>query len=145
MIYERVIKVKLSTKGRYGLKAMYELALVYENNSPLPIKSIATKTGFSDQYLEQIFSSLRKSNYVISVRGAQGGYLLSKPPSEITVGDIIRCLDGPVEPSVCVSDSEPFLCENEECATKVVWQKLKDSIDDCLDAISLKDMVDNNI
>ena len=140
-----MILVKLSTKGRYGLKAMYELALIYGNNNPLPIKSIATKTGFSDQYLEQIFSALKKSNYVISVRGAQGGYLLSKSPSEITVGDIIRCLDGPIEPSVCVSDSETHICVEDDCATKIVWQRLKDSIDDCLDSISLKDMVDNNI
>lgn len=137
--------MKLSTKGRYGLKAMYELALMYDLNTPLPIKSIATKTGFSDQYLEQIFAALRKSNYVISVRGAQGGYLLSKPPEEITVGDIIRCLDGPIEPSICVADTEPFDCGDGECATKSVWKKLKASIDDCLDSMSLKDMVDNNI
>lgn len=136
--------MKLSTKGRYGLRAMYELALIYDSNSPLPIKSISLKTGFSDQYLEQIFASLRKSDYVISVRGAQGGYLLAKAPEDITVGDIIRCLDGPIEPSVCVSDSEPFLC-GDDCATRVVWQKLKNSIDECLDSISLKDMIDNNV
>lgn len=124
---------------------MYELALTYEDNTPIPIKSIATKTGFSDQYLEQIFALLKKSNYVVSVRGAQGGYLLSKSPSEITVGDIIRCLDGPIEPSVCVSDSEAHTCGEDDCATRIVWQRLKDSIDECLDSISLKDMIDNNI
>ena len=98
--------MRLSTKGRYGLKAMYELALFYEQNSPMPIKLIAQKTGLSDQYLEQIFSALKKSELVSSVRGAQGGYLLSKRPEYISVGDVIRCLDGPIEPAVCVSEDE---------------------------------------
>ena len=124
---------------------MYELALNYNSDNPLPIKSIAARTGFSDQYLEQIFSSLKKANYITSVRGAQGGYLLSKSPELITAGDIIRCLDGPVEPSVCVSDTENFSCSEDDCATRIVWKKLKDSIDDCLDSITLKDMIENNL
>lgn len=146
MNYERMSLLKLSTRGRYGLRAMYELALDYDNNNnPMPIKSIAIKTGFSDQYLEQIFATLKKSNYVLSVRGAQGGYLLSRSPEEITVGDIIRCLDGPVEPSLCVSDVDPYTCSEDDCATRIVWKRLKDSIDECLDSITLKDMVENNI
>lgn len=136
--------MRLSTKGRYGLKAMYELALFYEQNSPMPIKLIAQKTGLSDQYLEQIFSALKKSELVSSVRGAQGGYLLSKRPEYISVGDVIRCLDGPIEPAVCVSEDESHSCEENHCGTKFVWRKLKDSIDSCLDSISLRDMVENN-
>lgn len=124
---------------------MYELALIYDTNTPMAIKSIAQKTGFSDQYLEQIFSSLKKANLIVSVRGAQGGYLLSKAPQEISVGNVIRCLDGPVEPANCVSESDDFCCSEEDCATKLVWKKLKVNIDECLDSISLKDMVDNNI
>ena len=145
MNYERMILLKLSTKGRYGLRAMYELALNQDNTNPLPIKSIAAKTGFSDQYLEQIFAVLKKAEFVVSVRGAQGGYLLSRPPEEITAGDIIRCLDGPVEPSLCVSDTDPFTCSVDDCATRIVWKKLKDSIDECLDSITLQDMIENNI
>lgn len=137
--------MKLSTKGRYGLKAMYELAREYEYNTPVPIKMIATKTGFSDQYLEQIFSSLKKAKLIVSVRGAQGGYLLSRSPGEISVGDIIRSLDGPIEPAICVSESDDFCCPEEGCVTKVVWKKLKDSIDECLDSMTLEDMLKNNI
>lgn len=137
--------MRLSTKGRYGLKAMYELALVYEYNTPMAIKSIAQKTGLSDQYLEQIFSSLKKADLIISIRGAQGGYLLSKDPKDISVGDVIRSLDGPIEPAICVSESEES-CESEDtCVTKIVWKKLKDSIDECLDSMSLKDMLENSI
>ena len=137
--------MKLSTKGRYGLKAMYELATQYENNTPIAIKTIAHKTGFSDQYLEQIFSSLKKANLIVSVRGAQGGYLLSRSPKEISVGDIIRSLDGPIEPAICVSENDEFCCTEEGCVTRVVWKKLKDSIDDCLNSISLGDMLENKI
>lgn len=137
--------MKLSTKGRYGLRAMYELSLSYKDNRPVAIKTIAQRTGFSDQYLEQIFASLKKNDLIVSIRGAQGGYLLSKPPKNISVGDIIRCLDGPIEPSVCVSSNENFTCSEENCVTRLVWKKLKDSIDNCLDLISLQDMIDNNI
>lgn len=137
--------MKLSTKGRYGLKAMYELAVVYEERSPMTIRTIAQKTGFSEQYLEQIFASLKKSGLIESIRGAQGGYFLSKEPANISVGDVVRCLDGPIEPAICVSDSEDTSCFSEQCVTRFVWKKLKDSIDTCLDSISLKDMLDNNI
>lgn len=137
--------MRLSTKGRYGLKAIYELALVYESNSPMPIKVIAQKTGFSDQYLEQIFSAMKKANLIVSIRGAQGGYLLSRDPKDISVGDVIRCLDGPIEPAICVSDNEELCGSEETCVTRMVWKKLKDSIDGCLDSMSLQDMLDNNI
>lgn len=127
------------------MKAIYELALVYESHSPMPIKAIAQKTGFSDQYLEQIFASLKKADLIVSIRGAQGGYLLSRDPKDISVGDVVRCLDGPVEPAVCVSENEEFCGSEETCVTRIVWKKLKNSIDECLDSISLKDMLENNI
>ncbi len=135
--------MRLSTKGRYGLKAMYELAIFHEQNTPMPIKTIAQKTGLSDQYLEQIFSALKKAKLITSVRGAQGGYFLAKKPEEISVGDVIRCLDGPIEPAVCVSEDENHSCEANDCGTRFVWRKLKDSIDECLDSISLQDMIEN--
>ncbi len=137
--------MRLSTKGRYGLKAMYELALVYDEKITLPIKAIAQKTGFSDQYLEQIFSSLKRAKLIESVRGAQGGYRLARDPEKISVGDIIRCLDGPIEPAVCVSENEDMACMVDHCATRYVWKKLKTSIDECLDSMSLGDMLNNNL
>lgn len=134
--------MKLSTKGRYGLKAMFELSL-NQNNGPVPLKFIAKKQNISDQYLEQIFSSLKKSGLVTSVRGAQGGYLLSKEPKDITVGDILTVLEGPVSLSDCVLDDE--VCENSGvCVTKVVWEKMKKGIDEVINSITLQDMINDH-
>jgi Rrf2 family protein len=133
--------MKLSTKGRYGLKAMFELSLNQESG-PIPLKYIAKKQSISDQYLEQIFSSLKKSGLVKSVRGAQGGYLLAKEPKDITVGDILTVLEGPVSVSDCVLDED--ICENSGvCVTKVVWEKIKKGIEEVIDSITLQDMIND--
>ncbi|MGL6107414.1 RrF2 family transcriptional regulator [Romboutsia sp.] len=133
--------MKLSTKGRYGLKAMFELSL-NQNSDPVPLKYIAKKQNVSDQYLEQIFSALKKSGLVKSVRGAQGGYLLAKEPKDITVGDILVVLEGPVSLSDCVLDED--VCENSNvCVTKVVWEKIKKGIEDVIESITLQDMIDD--
>ena len=88
--------MKLSTKGRYGVKAMVELAIHY-GEQPLSIKSISEKQKISEYYLEQLFSPLRKAKLIKSIRGAQGGYYLSRPPEEITVAQIMNVLEGPIE------------------------------------------------
>lgn len=132
----------LSTKGRYGLKAMFSLAL-NEGKGPLALKYIAKQQNVSEQYLEQIMAPLKKAKLVKSVRGSHGGYLLAKPPGQITVGDVIRVLEGPLVPSECVVDEES--CENAEiCVTKEVWAKMKNSIDSVMDGITLKDMVEDH-
>lgn len=134
--------MKLSTKGRYGLKAMFQLAL-YKSEGPISLKTIASKQNISEQYLEQIFSSLKKSGLVKSVRGAQGGYLLGKEPKDITVGDILIVLEGPVSLSDCVLDED--VCENSgKCVTKVVWEKIKKGIDEVINSITLQDMIDDH-
>lgn len=133
--------MKLSTKGRYGLKAMFELSL-NENNGPVPLKFIAKKQNISDQYLEQIFSSLKKANLVKSVRGAQGGYLLAREAKDISVGDILVVLEGPVSLSDCVLDED--VCENSNvCVTKIVWEKMKKGIEDVIESITLQDMIND--
>lgn len=133
--------MKLSTKGRYGLKAMFELSLNQESG-PVPLKLIAKKQNISDQYLEQIFSKLRKANLVQSVRGAQGGYLLAKDASNITVGDILTVLEGPISLSDCVLDDD--VCENSSiCVTKLVWEKMKKGIDEVVNSITLQDMIND--
>ncbi|MGL5752045.1 MAG: RrF2 family transcriptional regulator [Paraclostridium sp.] len=133
--------MKLSTKGRYGLKAMFELSL-RQDNGPVPLKQIAQKQNISEQYLEQIFSALKKSGLIKSVRGAQGGYLLVKEPKDITVGDILIVLEGPVSLSECVMDED--ICENSGvCVTKVVWERLKKGIEDVINSITLQDMIDD--
>ncbi|MGL5347470.1 MAG: RrF2 family transcriptional regulator [Peptostreptococcaceae bacterium] len=133
--------MKLSTKGRYGLKAMFELSL-NQHSGPVPLKYIAKKQNISDQYLEQIFSALKKAGLVKSVRGAQGGYLLGKEPTDITVGDILTVLEGPVSLSDCLLDED--ICENSGiCVTKVVWEKIKKGIEEVIHSITLKDMIND--
>lgn len=132
--------MKLSTKGRYGLKAMFQLA-IYHGQGPIPLKQIAEEQSLSESYLEQLFSTLRKDGLLDSVRGAQGGYLLSKAPNKITVGNILRSLEGDLSPSDCVGGEE---CEKEyNCVTKTVWEKIKNSIDAVVDSITLQDMIDD--
>ena len=133
--------MKLSTRGKYGLKAMFELALS-DGSQPVPLKLIASKQHISDQYLEQIFSALKKAKLVKSVRGAQGGYYLSYKPSEITVGAILRVLEGNMKLTDCQLDED--LCENSDsCATKNVWTKLQRSLEQVVDSITLQDMLDD--
>lgn len=133
--------MKLSTKGKYGLKAIFELSL-HVNEGPIPLNMIASKQKIPEQYLEQIFSTLKKSKLITSVRGAQGGYLLNKAPNEVTVGDVLAILEGPVALSQCII--EEGVCENSnDCSTKLVWEKLKKGIEDVLNSITLQDMVDD--
>lgn len=135
--------MKLSTRGRYGLKAMFQLGL-YSGEGPIPLKQIADKQNLSESYLEQLFSVLRKEGLINSVRGAQGGYMLSRKPREITVGQVLRCLEGDMAPSDCVMEADGFECSREdECVTKLVWIKIKDSVDEVIDSITLQDMMDD--
>ena len=139
---EEVKTMKLSTKGKYGLKAMFELAVSGNEKDPVPLKYIANRQEISDQYLEQIFSSLKKAGLVKSVRGAQGGYFLSKPASEITVADILRVLEGDMAFMECLLDEDA--CKNfDSCSTRYVWARIKQAIEDVTMSISLQDMVDD--
>lgn len=132
--------MKLSTKTRYGVKAMLDLA-TNTNNSPISIKSIAERQKISESYLEQLFSCLRKAKLIKSIRGAQGGYILAKNPNEITVWDIMNILEGPIEISNCLDSDE---CNNiDYCATRLLWSKIKQSIDDVTKSITLQDMLDD--
>lgn len=136
--------MKLSTRGRYGLKAVHQLSLHY-GEGPIPIKNIADQENLSESYLEQLFRELRRNNLLESVRGAQGGYMLSRDPSDITVGEILRVLEGNLSPSECIAEKD-FLCNNEEkCVTRDVWKKIKTSIDEVVDSITLQDMLDGQI
>ena len=135
--------MKLSTKGRYGLKAMFDLA-IHDGKGPIPLKSIAERQRVSEHYLEQLIAELRRSGLVKSVRGAQGGYMLSRKPSGITVGEVIRVLEGPLGPSDCVLEDEPVLCDKaNHCIAKIVWEKIQTGISDVIDSITLQDMIDD--
>ncbi len=136
--------MKLSTKGRYGLKAMFELALSY-GEGPTPLNNVAQKQNISVHYLEQLIATLRKAGLVRSIRGAQGGYVLADKPENITVGDVIRTLEGPIAPSDCVVEEEESECSRLGiCVTRTIWEKIKESIDEVIDSITLQDMVDDH-
>jgi Rrf2 family cysteine metabolism transcriptional repressor len=130
--------MKLSTKGRYGVKAMVDLAIHY-GVQPISIKSISERQHISEYYLEQLFATLRKSGLIKSIRGAKGGYVLNKAPEEITVADVMYVLEGPIEISDCLEDG---ICNNIECcSTRLLWERVKNSLDDVLKSTTLNDMV----
>lgn len=133
--------MKISTKGRYALRLMLDLAL-NETEKPVRIKEIACRQGISDKYLEQIIAVLNKARYVRSIRGPQGGYLLTKKPEDYTVGMILRLTEGSMAPVDCV-DEDIVVCDRvENCVTSIVWKRLNDAIKDVIDNITLADLVD---
>ncbi|MDU1687639.1 MAG: Rrf2 family transcriptional regulator, partial [Clostridium perfringens] len=109
--------------------------------SPVSIKSISQRQNISEYYLEQLFSSLRKAKLIKSIRGAQGGYILNRQPEDITVSDIIEVLEGPIEISDCL---DGITCNNVDCcATRLLWKKIKTSIDEVTNSVTLKDIVED--
>jgi len=133
--------MKFSTKARYGLRLMVELALMYESEEPVPLSDIAQRQDLSEGYLEQLITALRKGDLVRSIRGAHGGYLLTRAPREITAGDVIRVLEGPLGPTDCVREDCPEPCERADiCVTKDLWERVKDAMVEVLDATNLEDL-----
>lgn len=135
--------MKLSTKGRYGVKAMLDLAL-HNCEGQISLKSIAERQNISENYLEQLFATLRKAGLVKSVRGAQGGYALAQSPESTTVGAILRALEGSLAPVDCVIENDPVLCERSEgCITRLVWEKIRDSVNSVVDSITLENLMED--
>ena len=134
------MQLKLSTRGRYGLRAMIDMAQS-EDKGPIATHTIAERQGISERYLEQLMVPLKRAGLVKSIRGSQGGYILGKNPDDITAGDIIRVLEGPIAPVECVSEQNPEACERSDfCITRVLWTKVRDSIAEVLDSYSLADL-----
>lgn len=133
--------MRISTKGRYALRLMLDLAL-NESGKPVRIKEIAGRQEISDKYLEQIISVLNKARFVRSVRGPQGGYLLTRKPEEYTVGMILRLTEGSMAPVECVDDGIGGCSRMDSCATSIVWKRLNDAVSDVIDNITLSDLVD---
>lgn len=135
-----MLNLKISTKGRYGIRLMLCLAVNYSNGH-MPLKEIARNQEISEKYLEQIINPLTKAGLVHSLRGAQGGYSLTNPPAQITVGSILRVLEGSLAPVDCL---ENHCCTKSDiCTTISLWRKMKDAIDQVVDNITLADLVDD--
>lgn len=136
--------MKLSTKGRYGLRAMIDLA-DYSEEMPQSISNIATRQSISDSYLEQLMAKLKKAGLIKSIRGAQGGYVLAKDSKDISVGDILRALEGDLSPVKCGDLDGNSGCSGSDCCvTKNVWKRINDSIQDAVDGITLYELVEDN-
>ena len=130
--------MKLSTRGRYGIHAMYDLADHY-GSGPQSIKLIAERQGIPEAYLEQLIAVLRREGLVISNRGAQGGYRLVRPPEEITVGEVLRALEGGLNLVDCLLD-EDSCGKSCACPSRIVWMKIRDGMNRIVDGITLTDM-----
>ena len=134
-------KLQISTKGRYGLRAVVELAK-YVQDGPMPINSISERQDISERYLEQLMAKLKKANLVKSVRGANGGYILGKESKDISVGDVLRALEGTLESADCKGFVEKNPCESaDECMVKFVWKKINDSINETVDQITIEQLL----
>ena len=134
--------MKVSTRGEYGVRAMVALAHHY-GGGPMSIAAVAKESSVPPTYLEQLIAPLRKAGLVASTRGAQGGYVLARPPEMVRVGDVYRVMEGPVAPMDCVSEDPadqtcPLI---DGCETRPVWLKVRDSIVDTLDSMTLADLV----
>ncbi|MBQ3530385.1 MAG: Rrf2 family transcriptional regulator [Oscillospiraceae bacterium] len=127
----------ISTKGRYGLRLMLDLA-TEGGKRPVPVKEISKRQNISEKYLEQIISPLSKAGLVKSIRGAQGGYVLSRSASEITAGDILRAAEGTIAPVECCESG----CDHSDgCLTFGLYKKIQDAVDSVVDSTTLADML----
>ena len=132
--------MKISTKGRYALRLMLDIAL-NDAKTPVRIKDIAERQQISDKYLEQIVSSLNKAGFVKSLRGPQGGYRLTKKPEEYTVGMILRLIEGSLAPVACLDDDINNCIRADRCPTLILCEKLYDAISEVVDNITLADLI----
>ena len=134
--------MKISTKGRYALRMMIDLA-EHNGDGYTSLKDIAERQGISKKYLEQIVTLLNKSNFLQVNRGFQGGYRLAYPPEKYTVGDILRITEGSLSPVACL-DSDPADCpRSTSCVTLPLWRGLERVINEYLDSITLRDILDS--
>ena len=132
--------MKISTKGRYALRMMIELA-IRGNQEYVSLKDVSASQAVSDKYSEQIINQLNKAGFVKSTRGSKGGYMLANAPKDYTVGMILRLMEGSLAPVACI-ESKVNQCErSSECVTVEVWEKINDAINNVVDNITLEDLV----
>jgi Rrf2 family protein len=132
--------MKISTKGRYALRLMLDLA-IQSNDEYIPLKQIGERQNISIKYLEQIINILVRAGYVKGVRGSKGGYKLAGSPEDYTVGMVLRLTEGSLAPVACVEDEVNTCPRSNECLTLPVWQKLNDAVSNVIDNITLADII----
>lgn len=135
-------KVRISTKGRYALRMLVDLA-EHKNDGFIALKDIAKRQNISKKYLEQIVPVFNKSNILQTNRGFQGGYRLAVEPNKCTVGEVIRLTEGSLSPLACIDDDGEVRCDRSaDCSTLYIWQGLKEVITNYLDNVTLQDIID---
>lgn len=135
--------MKISTKGRYALRVMLDLA-IHNTGEYIPLKEISQRQGITVKYLEQIIPQLKKAGYLKSIRGNSGGYRLAREPREYCVGDILRTMEGSLAPVSCLED-ESNLCERSGmCPTLRFWKGLENAISNYVDSVTLQDLLDEH-
>jgi Rrf2 family protein len=131
--------MRISTKGRYSLEALLYMSLLPKGTYS-STRTIAEHTGISEGYLEQLFIPLRRAGIVKGIRGPQGGYLPAKPLKKISVGDILRAVEGPLEPVACAVKNN-FCARENKCLSRSIWKELYREIIGCVDSISMADLI----
>ena len=135
--------MKLSTKGRYGLRAVLDLAMNSSKDNAIALSAVAERQKISISYLEQLIAKLKKAGIVNSIRGAQGGYILAKAPEEISVGEVLRALEGNLNPVDCSELEGNNQCSGSDlCVTKFVWKRISDSINSAVDELMLSELIE---
>lgn len=142
--------MKVSQKTEYGLRAMVVIAQLAGTERPVPLSAVADAEGIPEQFLDQIVMRLRKAGFVRSVRGVNGGYLLAKPPEDMSVGSIVRVLEGSLAPMGCITEDsvatgDIFCGRIHACHTRNVWLRVMDAVNHTLDAISLADVMHDEV
>lgn len=135
--------MKISTRGRYAVRVMLDLAL-RDTDTCIKVKDIAASQGISEKYLEQIIAALSRAGYVKSVRGAQGGYRLVGAPEDYTVGMVLRATEGSLAPVSCLEEGAEACERCDTCETLAVWRELAKAINDVVDGVTIADLVNNH-
>lgn len=143
--------MKISTKGRYALEALVDMAL-QDPRGFVALNGVGARRGLSENYLEQIFSDLRRSGIVQSLRGQQGGYRLARDPSRITAGEVLRAVEGPLVPVACVmtgtaleAPGAPRCARMDRCVTRGVWTRITEAMDRAADEVTLADLMARSV
>ncbi|CAM3714869.1 RrF2 family transcriptional regulator [Alicyclobacillus pomorum] len=141
--------MKVSKKTEYGLRAMVAIALMAGEDQPVPLPTVAEQEQIPEQFLDQIVAKLRKAGFVKSTRGVNGGYTLSRPADQISIGSLVRVLEGSLAPIGCVSedmsDMSQFCGRIPVCHTRSVWLRVMDAVTKALDSITLADVMHDDV
>jgi len=134
--------IKFSTRGEYGIRFMMDLAR-HHGKGPQPLSESARNEALPLAYLEQLAARLRRAGLIVSHQGAHGGYELVREPRDVTVGEVMRILEGPISPMLCATEGESDMqCERQEfCGATIVWERVRDSVAQALDSLTLADLV----